>query len=129
MPKENGIRDLSIEFPLTRSSRHHYDEGYNGILVSSAVNAFVLNVSVLNADQGILVRDSQMVSVDGIKISTSGTRSWSKMPWEGHIGVGLYDSADVEVGNFDIVGEYLHDISIVADSCASFTTEGVTISA
>jgi hypothetical protein len=112
MPKENGIRDLSIEFPLTRSSRHHYDEGYNGILVSSAVNAFVLNVSVLNADQGILVRDSQMVSVDGIKISTSGTRSWSKMPWEGHIGVGLYDSADVEVGNFDIVGEYLHDISI-----------------
>ena len=112
MPKENGIRDLAIEFPLKKASRHHYDVGYNGILVSGAVNAFVLNVSVLNADQGILVRDSQMVSVDGIKISTSGTRSWSKMPWQGHIGVGLYDSADVEVADFDIRGEYLHDISV-----------------
>ena len=112
MPKENGIRDLTLEFPLTKASRHHYDAGYNGVLVSGAINAFVLNVSVLNADQGVLVRDSQMVSVEGITISSTGTRGWSKMPWEGHIGVGLYDSADVEVADFDVRGEYLHDISI-----------------
>ena len=112
MPKENGIRDLTIEFPVSKASRHHYDVGYNGILISSAVNAFVLNVAIRNADQGILVQGSQMVSVDGIRVDTTGTRRWSKMPWEGHLGIGLYDSSDVEVANFDIRGEYLHDISI-----------------
>ena len=113
MPKENGIRDLTIEFPKSsKASKHHYDAGYNGILVSSAVNAFVLNVVVRNADQGLLVQDSQMISVDGIRIETSSDRKTPQMPWDGHIGIGLYDSSDVEVANFDVRGEYLHDVSI-----------------
>ena len=112
MPKESGIRDLTIEFPVAKASRHHYDVGYNGILVSNAFNAFVLNVTVRNADQGLLVQDTQMTTVDGIRIETTGSRRWSQMPFEGHIGVGLYDSSDIEVANFDIRGEYLHDISI-----------------
>jgi hypothetical protein len=112
MPKENGIRDLTVEFATSKASKHHHDEGYNAILVSNAVNAFVSNVTIRNADQGILVQRSQMVSIEGVTIETTKSRRTAQVPWEGHLGVGLYDSSDVEVGSFDIRGEYLHDLSV-----------------
>ena len=116
MPKESGIRDLTIgpfwsgvrpsdwsladwslahwianslarslarppaaEFPFAKASRHHYDVGYNGVLVSNAFNIFVLNVDIRNADQGLLVQNSQMVTVDGIRIESTSSRQWSRV--------------------------------------------------
>ena len=112
MPKENGIRDLTLEFAYKESSKHHKDAGYNGILIHNAVNAFVSNVSVVNADQAFLVRNSQLVSLNGVEVTKTKSRSTSGMPWDGHIGIGLYDSSDVEVSDFDIRGEWLHDITV-----------------
>lgn len=120
MPKENGIRDLTIEFPFSLASRHHHDAGYNAILIQNAVNAFVSNVSVINADQGFLVKNSQLVTLTGIQIRTSKPRSSSSMPWDGHIGIGLYDSSDIEVADFDIRGEWLHDVSVRGSMLSAF---------
>ena len=112
MPKESGVRDLTVQFAHAGASRHHHDAGYNAILVSNAVNAFVHNVRTLDADQAFLVQNSQMVSLDGVQVWKTKSRKTSSMPFDGHIGVGLYDSSDVEVANFDVRGEWLHDVSV-----------------
>lgn len=112
MPKESGVRDLTLEFAWASAGKHHHDQGYNGILIQNAVNAFVYNVHTINAHQGFLVKNSQMISLDSIKVGRTKSRRSKSMPWDGHIGIGLYDSSDVEVAGFDIRGEWLHDISV-----------------
>lgn len=111
MVKEAGIRDITIEFPWTPAADHLREAGYNAVFVSGAVNAFVTNVAVINVDTGFMVSQSTHVSVDGVSVSTSKPRGQS-LPFDGHIGIGAYDSTDIEFGNFDIRGEWTHDVTV-----------------
>ncbi len=53
-----GIEDLAITFPDTPHLGHHRELGYNGIFMTNAVDSWVSNVTILNADAGILTHTS-----------------------------------------------------------------------
>ena len=93
MIREAGISDITVEFPWSPAANHLSEAGYNAIFVSGAVNAFVTNVAVVNVDTGIMISQSTHVSVDGVSL-------------------GAYDSSDVEIANFDIRGEWTHDVTV-----------------
>ena len=97
MPRNSGVRDLSVEFAWSRAAEHHGERGFNAFFIDGAVNAFLLNIAAVNVDSAVLVRNSHHVSVRELTVATTRTRA-EALPWQGHIGVGLYDSSDVEVG-------------------------------
>jgi len=109
--KESGIRDLGVEFPWTQAQNHLQEQGYNGFIVEGAANAFISNVATLNADNSVIVAHSSHVSVDGVTIGVSKPRGLS-LPFDGHIGLGAYDSSDVEFANFIIRGQWTHDVTV-----------------
>lgn len=111
VPKNSGIRDLGVEFVWSPAAPHHHELGYNAFFIDGAVNAFLLNVMATNVDSAVLVRDSHQVSIRQLTVQSTKTRG-STLPFEGHIGAGVYDSSDVEVGYFDLNGEWIHDITV-----------------
>jgi hypothetical protein len=81
--------------------------------VEGVVNAFVTNVAVVNVDSGVLVSQSALVSVDGLTVRSSAPRGGAgPSVLEGHLGVGVDASSDVEVANFYIQGSYTHDLAV-----------------
>lgn len=111
MIREAGIRDLRIEFPWTPAPPHLKEKGHNAIYVHGAINAFVLNVETINVDVGVMVAYSNYVSVDKVRVGVTKPRGQS-LPFDGHIALGSYEAADVEFGNFDIDGEWTHDVTV-----------------
>jgi Pectate lyase superfamily protein len=111
MIKESGIRDVSVEFPWTQAPPHLHELGYNAFYIDGAANAFIINVATLNADTSIMVANSAHVTVDGVTIGVTKPRGLS-LPFDGHIGLGAYDSSDVEFANFRIKGQWTHDVTV-----------------
>ncbi|KAH7615954.1 hypothetical protein Ndes2526B_g09268 [Nannochloris sp. 'desiccata'] len=109
--KESGIRDLGVEFPWTQAQNHLREQGYNAFIVDGAANAFITNVAIENADNSVMVAHSAHVSVDGVTIGVTKPRGLS-LPFDGHIGLGAYDSTDVEFANFIIRGQWTHDVTV-----------------
>jgi len=67
-----GIEDLHISFPNAPSFGHHLERGYNGIYLTSVFNSWIRDVSVHNADTGILTYNSANVTISNIE--TTGNR-------------------------------------------------------
>lgn len=111
VPRNSGIQDLRVEFKLAKMAPHLKEAGYNGIAVEWALNCWVRNVKVVNADDAVIVRYSHHVTVDGVQIYTNGDRSRDHTVF-GHIGIGLYNAADVQVTNFDIKSKMIHDTTV-----------------
>ncbi len=112
IPRDCGIQDLKIVFRLVTASQHLEERGFNAVTLDSTLNSWVKNVVVMNADNAFLVRNSHHVTLDGIAMTTNGGRARRGSSITGHIGVGLYNSADIEVKNFDVRTTYLHDLTV-----------------
>jgi hypothetical protein len=113
MPQDSGIEDIGIEFALQQMKPHLKEAGFNGIAIEHSRNCWVKNVEVINSDSAIIVRYSHHVTIDGIDIYASGDRTVTpKYKTQGHIGIGLYESSDVEVKNFNLRSKMLHDTTV-----------------
>ena len=110
-PRDCGVSDLKIAFPVTKMKPHLQEAGYNAIAVESAFNAFIANVKVANADNAFIVRFSYHVTIDNVEVYATGGRG-NKDGMFGHIGVGLYNAADVEVTRFNILSPMYHDTTV-----------------
>ena len=117
--QDSGIENLRIEFAWSPLQPHHLDLGYNAIEVKSAFNAWVRNVTTINADHGVLVLRSFSVLVSGINTFVSKKRGGSRAD-NGHIGIGVIGSTDVLVENFNITAPLMHDITVVQTTLAHF---------
>jgi len=51
---EVGVEELTIQFPMTVKAPHLRDPGYNGVMFRRTANCWVKNVTVVNADNGML---------------------------------------------------------------------------
>jgi len=111
MPKNSGVRGLTVEFAWSPAAQHHKEQGYNAFFIDSAVNSFLVDVEAVNVDSGVIVSNSFGVSVLNSTVRSSTPRG-EGLPFEGHIGIGAYDSSDVEVGFFDLQGERYHDLTV-----------------
>ncbi len=57
---------FSINFPDVEPQSHHFEDGYNGIYMTDVNNSWIKDVSIDNADSGIMVDHSKNSTVEDI---------------------------------------------------------------
>lgn len=65
--EEVGIEHLRIEFPMAPNIAHHIEEGYNAIYLTRLFNGWVRDVSIGNADSGVLTEEVANVTVQNVE--------------------------------------------------------------
>ena len=68
---EVGIEDLSFEFPGVPKKGHLQEEGFNAIFLRGAVNSWVRNVHIVDADNAINVRGSRFCQIENVRIKAN----------------------------------------------------------
>ncbi len=63
---EVGIEHLRISFPDTPRVAHHIEQGYNGIFLTRLFNSWVQDVTINNAESGILTEEIANVTIKDI---------------------------------------------------------------
>ena len=61
-----GVEDLHLVFPENPYFGHHNEAGYNGIYFTGIHNGWIRNVTISNADSGILTDDLANVTIRNI---------------------------------------------------------------
>ena len=64
--KEVGIQDFSIRFPKSPRIAHHVEQGFNGIYLTRVYNSWVKNISIENADSGVLTENIANVTIEDV---------------------------------------------------------------
>ncbi|MDB5047808.1 MAG: Pectate lyase superfamily protein [Fibrobacteres bacterium] len=118
---EVGIENLTVRFPDSIYVGHNWHErGYNGIGFAAGVkDAWLRNITLLNADLGIYLRDAQQVSCLNFKLAFLGVRETQTIPTggekgqsvSGHHGVNCYASYNL-FHNFEFTRNYFHHLSV-----------------
>ena len=106
---ESGIEDLRFEFPGTPYKGHFTELGYNAFAISEAVNCWVRNIHIHNADSGGFV-SGNFNTIDGVvytseRVPDKGRKS------TGHHGV-ILGGADNLFTHFDFQTEFIHDMTV-----------------
>ncbi len=118
--KEVGIEDLKISFPEAPRVAHHVEPGYNAIFLTRLHNGWVKNVTINNADSGILTEEVANVSI--IDIVTEGKNM-------AHYTVAMGGTHNILVRNLKVFNEAVHPLSFntfstknVYQNCEVFTS-------
>lgn len=61
-----GIEGFRINFPMAPLVAHHVEQGFNGIFLTRLYNSWVKDVSINNADSGILAEEIANVTIKNI---------------------------------------------------------------
>ena len=119
--QKSGIEDLTIQFGWKRTKKHLKEDGNNAIVLEETAFCWVKNVGVVDADLNVVVRYSNFVTVTGLDASVTKDRSHKASPGrQGHIAIGIHDSCDVDVSNFNISSTWWHDLSVRASMLSVF---------
>jgi len=98
-----GIEDFHILFPDAPSFGHHLEQGYNGIYFTSVFNGWVRNITISNADSGVLTYNSANLTISDIR--TEGKR-------RGHYAVHAGNVHNVLVKNLMINNPLVHSLTV-----------------
>jgi hypothetical protein len=117
--EEVGIENLRITFPEdVEYGGHHQEAGYNGIYLTDLKHSWVRDVTVENADSGLLSAHAKNITVKEI---VAGTGRW------GHYSVHVGDVYGMLVEDFEFYPT-LHNPSFNTKSRASVYTDGFILS-
>ncbi|MEW5976996.1 MAG: glycosyl hydrolase family 28-related protein [Acidobacteriota bacterium] len=119
--QEVGVEHLTIEFPGPSYEGHIFREaGYNAIYLDGVSHSWVRNVTIIDADSGILTVPSvepftigRFCTLEGIRLVT---RHRNK-PLNGHHGIALESPQDYLVTDFELETQFVHDLTV--DSLAN----------
>lgn len=64
--KEVGIEHLRFEFPMAPNIAHHIEEGYNALYLTRLFNGWVKDITIKNADSGILTEEVANVTISEV---------------------------------------------------------------
>jgi len=116
---EVGIEHLRISFPDAPRVAHHLEQGYNGIFLTRIFNSWVKDVSINNADSGILTEEIANVTIKDIV--TEGKNI-------AHYTVAMGGVHNVIVENLKVYNKAVHPLSFntfstkdVYENCEIFT--------
>lgn len=112
--EEVGIEHLRISFPDKRYAGHHEEEGYNGLFLTDLMHSWVRDVTVVNADSGLLSNTCKNVTITDISVLGRG----------GHYTIHLGPVYGVLVKDFNLKAPALHNPSFNTHSRYSVYTEG-----
>lgn len=102
-----GIEDLHISFPDAPAFGHHMERGYNAIYLTSVYNGWIRDVSIDNADAGILSYNSANVTISNIE--TTGDR-------RAHYSVHAGNVHNMLVKNLTVNNPTVHALSVNTQS-------------
>lgn len=105
--EEVGVETLTIEFPLTDYPGHFNEEGYNAIHFAAVANAWVRDVTILNADYGVSFTHSFFSTASGVRLATTGSRG----DRVGHHGLNNGHGGDNLFVDFAIEARFIHDLT------------------
>ncbi len=61
-----GIEDMKLTFPMSPWFGHHLEQGYNAIYLTGVFDGWVKNVTIENADSGILTDNAASLTIDNV---------------------------------------------------------------
>ncbi|NCP64526.1 MAG: hypothetical protein GW763_14760 [Paraglaciecola sp.] len=67
-----GFEHFAIEFPFAEPIAHHVEQGFNGLYLTRLFDSWVQDITINNADNGILTEEIANVSID--KVHTTGSK-------------------------------------------------------
>ncbi len=97
-----SISNLNIEFPNGVPIAHHVEDGYNAIYLTGLFDSFVSNVTITNADSGILNDDNGNLTIKNIT---------TKGPHRAHYTVHMGSVYNVLAENIRVENEAQHPLS------------------
>ena len=116
---EVGIEHLRISFPDAPRVAHHIEQGYNGIFLTRLFNSWVQDVTINNAESGILTEEIANVTIKDI--ITEGKNI-------AHYTVEMGGVHNVLVENLKVYNKAVHPLSFntfatknVYENCEIFT--------
>ncbi|WP_309397905.1 glycosyl hydrolase family 28-related protein [Cerasicoccus maritimus] len=104
----SGIESLTCEFPNTPYLGHFSEQGWNAIEIAAAMNCWVKDVAIINADSGIFI-GGYNVTIEGVLFTSDRD---SHLGFTGHHAITV--GRDCLVQNFDIQTRFIHDITMSA---------------
>lgn len=121
----SGIENLGMEFPGTPKQRHLQEEGYNAIEFKGAVDCWIRNVTVTDADNGAIIGGSRFCTVDGFTV-----RAAKRTGLTGHHAMWVTGrTQDSLFVRFRCDTTYVHDLTVegYANGNVFASGSGVTI--
>lgn len=116
---EVGIEHLRISFPDAARVAHHVEQGYNGVFLTRVFNSWVQDVSINNAESGILTEEIANVTIKDI-VSEGKNMA--------HYTVAMGGVHNVLVENLKVYNKAVHPLSFntfstksVYENCELFT--------
>jgi hypothetical protein len=106
--EEAGLEGITFEFKGTEKKPHLEEEGFNAVQMGNAVNCWVRNIEVIDADCGVLVFGSRFCAIEGFQAKTARRRGAET----GHHALWVKGSQDCLVTGFAIKTTYSHDLSV-----------------
>lgn len=110
---EIGIEGLRIEFPQSDYAGHHLERGYNAIYLSDLAHAWVRDVTIVDADNGILTSDVAQTTIEDISILGRPM----------HYGISIGDGSGVLARRLLIEAEALHTLAFNTQAKGSVFTD------
>ena len=107
--EEVGIEGVTFEFPGVEKKKHLLEEGFNAIQMNGAVNSWIKDVRVVDADMGIkLAGYSRFCTVENV-VFVADKRTGRT----GHHAIWFSGSAqDNLVSDFRVETTYVHDLTV-----------------
>lgn len=106
--KESGIEDLGLEFPGVPKQPHLKEVGYNAIELKGAVDCWIRNVTVTDADNGVIMASSRFCTVQGFT-----TRAAKRSGLTGHHALWATGrTQDSLFVGFRFDTTYVHDLTV-----------------
>jgi hypothetical protein len=105
-----GIQNLRLQFPDAPAFGHHLEQGYNGIYMTGVFDGWIRNLTIDQADSGILTDNAASLTI--ADITTSGAR---KAHYSVHVGA----VHNVLVRDLRVENPVVHPLSINTRSTRS----------
>lgn len=107
---EVGIEDVKLTFPMSPWFGHHLEQGYNGIYLTGVFDGWVRNVTIENADSGILTDNAASLTIENVL--TTGAH---KAHYSVHVGA----VHNVLVRDLRVENQVVHPLSLNTRSSRS----------
>lgn len=106
--KESGIENIGLEFPGVPKLPHLQEAGYNAIEIQGAVDCWIRNVTVTDADNGVIMGRSRFCTVEDFT-----TRAAKRTGLTGHHAMWASSrTQDSLFVRFKCDTTYVHDLTV-----------------
>jgi len=106
--EDSGLEGITFEFKGTEKKPHLEEEGFNAVQMANAVNCWVRNLEVIDADCGVLVNGGRFCTIEGFQARTAKRRAAET----GHHALWAKGTQDCLFTGFNIKTTYCHDLSV-----------------